>query len=520
MARAYKVVDLFAGPGGLAEGFSSVLTKRGGRAFEIALSVEMEEAAHKTLSLRSFARQFPPNKLPIEYYQFAAGKISQDELLEKYPAKWKVAQKEAMRATLGTPEAADLIYPTVDRIRKSAKGRTILIGGPPCQAYSLVGRARNAGNSEYKAEDDGRHFLYREYIDILNRLRPAAFVMENVKGILSSAVSGSRIFERILNDLERVGEEDGGYKLVALVPNRNGKPSSKTGLNPSDFIVRAEQHSIPQSRHRVFVVGLRADVAATMEGLELESLLEFGKDVSVENVLGELPFLRSGLSKDKDTPEAWQQAIVEAAELLLTVEAPSGSAAETKRLKALFRSVSKYHGKRRSRLYRSSSRNNAKSFCRDMPAALQTFLLDSQLSFLPQHETRGHMKSDLARYLFCSVFSEVYGKPPKASDFPEELAPNHRSWSTGKFADRFRVQSWQNPSKTITSHIAKDGHYYIHPDPKQCRSLTVREAARLQTFPDNYLFLGTRTQQYVQVGNAVPPFLAKQIAEALSGFLP
>ena len=134
---------------------------------------------------------------------------------------------------------------------------------------------------------------------------------------------------------------------------------------------------------------------------------------------------------------------------------------------------------------------------------------------LPNHVTRSHMPDDLARYLFAAVFAATYGHSPTARTFPEHLAPNHRNWTSGKFSDRFRVQVAHEPSRTITSHIAKDGHYYIHPDPSQCRALTVREAARLQTFPDNYLVRGNRTQQYVQVGNAVPPYLAHQIAESL-----
>ena len=125
------------------------------------------------------------------------------------------------------------------------------------------------------------------------------------------------------------------------------------------------------------------------------------------------------------------------------------------------------------------------------------------------------MSTDLARYLFVSIYGEMTGFSPKASDFPESLAPKHVNWGSGKFADRFRVQLRGQPSTTITCHISKDGHYYIHPDPEQCRSLTVREAARLQTFPDNYLFKGNRTEQYIQVGNAVPPFLAKQIGDAI-----
>ena len=129
------------------------------------------------------------------------------------------------------------------------------------------------------------------------------------------------------------------------------------------------------------------------------------------------------------------------------------------------------------------------------------------------------MLADLGRYFYAALYGQIVGVSPKAKDFPRELAPDHRNWKTGKFADRFRVQLWESPATTITSHISKDGHYFIHPDPAQCRSLTVREAARLQTFPDNYFFKGNRTQQFVQVGNAVPPFLASKIADLIYGLL-
>jgi DNA (cytosine-5)-methyltransferase 1 len=133
------------------------------------------------------------------------------------------------------------------------------------------------------------------------------------------------------------------------------------------------------------------------------------------------------------------------------------------------------------------------------------------------------MASDLRRYTFAAVFADATGRSPKLSDFPPSLLPEHGNVKKGvagdMFADRFRVQLPDRASTTITSHISKDGHYFIHYDPLQSRSLTLREAARLQTFPDNYRFLGNRTSQYHQVGNAVPPHLAGQIADIVADVL-
>jgi DNA (cytosine-5)-methyltransferase 1 len=125
------------------------------------------------------------------------------------------------------------------------------------------------------------------------------------------------------------------------------------------------------------------------------------------------------------------------------------------------------------------------------------------------------MEKDFARYLYAIAYASVTGDSPSQENFPRALAPEHKNWFSGKFADRFRVQVKHRPATTVTSHIAKDGHYFVHFDHRQCRTLTVREAARLQSFPDNYFFEGTRTEQYTQVGNAVPPLLAQQIAERI-----
>ena len=150
--------------------------------------------------------------------------------------------------------------------------------------------------------------------------------------------------------------------------------------------------------------------------------------------------------------------------------------------------------------------------------------MDKALGGACNHAPRSHLTSDLYRYLYAAAYAKVEGVSPKLENFPESLWPDHKNTKTavvGKslFNDRFRVQRNGRPATTVTSHISKDGHYFIHPDPTQCRSLTVREAARIQTFPDNYFFCGPRTSQYTQVGNAVPPLLAEQIAEKVFSVL-
>jgi DNA (cytosine-5)-methyltransferase 1 len=504
MARSFRVVDLFAGPGGLAEGFSALRDKDGERIFDISLSVEKERSAFATLRLRSFTRQF--GSLPDAYYDYIAGRISLARLKELHPNEWKLATSETMMLELGTPEAQDAIDPVLDQIRQAAEGAAILIGGPPCQAYSLVGRARNRGIKDYVASDDPRHFLYREYIRIIDRLRPVAFVMENVKGMLSSRIDGAPIIDRILADLRSAGGGPDSYTLVPLVSGGKGPLGG--------HIIRCEDYGIPQNRHRVILLGVRSDSIDLSDGGALcgHALEPSVVKATVSSVLSGMPVLRSGLSKSEDGPQAWRDAVVQG-----FLAAARACEQDGTWLRSL--SVSLRH---RASELKDARLVPPRSSTLPTPIAdnrLGAWLCDPRLEVLPNNETRGHMESDLSRYAFAATFAEQFNRSPKAGDYPRALAPAHENWASGKFADRFRVQRWNAPATTVTSHISKDGHYFIHPDPLQCRSLTVREAARLQTFPDNYFFEGNRTEQYVQVGNAVPPLLALEIARIISVLL-
>ncbi|WP_413060854.1 DNA cytosine methyltransferase [Sphingomonas carotinifaciens] len=501
----YRVVDLFAGPGGLAEGFSAVRDKEGRRVFELALSVEKEASAFRTLRLRSFTRQFV-GELPHTYYDYVAGRISREELASCHPEEWARACDETLQLELGSPGSEELIDPLLDAIRDEAGGETILVGGPPCQAYSTVGRARNKGVAGYVAREDHRHFLYREYIRILRRLKPAAFVMENVKGFLSAKIDGQSIFRMVKADLESAGGEAHSYSIFPLtdVGGRGGR----------EHVIEAEKYGIPQARHRVILFGIRTDLAVRLGGLvHLNHRLHARNQTKVEDVLSGMPPLRSRLSRSADSDETWRSAVLLAFQEAATAVFEEEDDALDVLCPHLMQAAETLKGMASLPPYRSIEAGAVTD------NVLADWLVDPLLRTLPNHEARSHMTSDLARYAYAATFAKVFGRSPKAGDFPIGLAPDHQNWTSGAFKDRFRVQCWGGPSTTVTSHISKDGHYFIHPDPLQCRALTVREAARLQTFPDNYLFEGNRTEQYIQVGNAVPPLLALQIAEVVARVL-
>lgn len=510
---SFPIIDLFAGPGGLAEGFSSLTNAEGDRVFKIRLSIEKDFHAHQTLTLRSFVRQFRVGGLPEDYYGFLEGDIELSELYRRFPDEYQEASNEAWLATLGeTPETE-----IDERITALIGGddNWVLIGGPPCQAYSNAGRSRVGGIDK----NDHRVYLYKEYLRIIARHHPAIFVMENVEGLLSAKLNGEKIFEWILRDLKDpasvFGEHNSpGYKIYSLVTD-----DIKKGV---DYLIKSEDYGVPQKRHRVILLGIREDINTK------PSTLIRANEVKLSSVIGMLPKIRSGMSrtfthstivpkedgglkkkrfyiKAEDSPKNW-------AELTSDVRTELAALLDV--------AVNVNHAEVPLSVGSVYLQYNQSLINPEHPLA--NWYIDPRMRGVTQHESRSHLTQDLKRYLFAALYTLKFKKFPKLRDyklFDEKLLPDHDSADSGNFTDRFRVQVPSAPATTVTSHISKDGHYFIHYDHIQCRSLTVREAARIQTFPDNYWFCGARTEQFHQVGNAVPPFLAYQIAEVVHELL-
>ena len=528
----FAVVDLFAGAGGLGEGFS-----RAG--FDNVLSCEAEATFTETLKLRHFARYTSQEGLHKDYYRFLTGELELGALYARHPEAASKASASSLKYKLGSETKNKTFH---ERLRQQVGEQEFgLLGGPPCQAYSLAGRSRRLGSKGTKREQnkraaefykDEKHALYLNYLETVAFHRPAFFLMENVKGLLSAkkadnAERGS-VFKDILEGLGKptetletlgVKKDDRGnklapvkYRLMPLVPPEELFGFELASPKPSDFVINAKDFGIPQSRERVFILGVRQGVG--IDSIELQK----SSTRTVWDTIGHLPRLRSGLSKSEDSFENWLRAIENNSKIFF---------AGSKHLSALTDVLADLRALNEP-LTRASYQ--AVSNPPANPSSeLENFLADKELGHWTQHETRGHLESDIVRYLYCALAAKELGRSPTLKDWDgnlEKMRPNHQNiemngngLETNTHLDRFKVQIAEQPSSTITSHISKDGHYFIHPDPVQARSLTVREAARLQTFPDDYYFCGPRTEQYIQVGNAVPPFLAFKIANSIKSAL-
>jgi DNA (cytosine-5)-methyltransferase 1 len=578
--QTVAVIDLFAGPGGLGEGFSNC---RPDSPFDIQVSVEYEKNAHRTLTLRSFYRKLTAAERDKYYYPFITSPdedtraIRKKLMLEKCADKWEMARHE----TLGKPHALgnpskwqkikknlplteDDSKPTpdelaimerIDLIKSQSKGPLIVIGGPPCQAYSVNGRNRIRAEKNYSPENDERFFLYQEYLKVLDRANPDAFVMENVEGILSAKLAnGELIFEQIKEQLvrpERTRNEQ--YDIYSLVSEPDVEASKSHGpiyYDDSKYVINASKHGVPQARKRVILLGIKHKYGRVTHFMNEE----VAPPPTTSELLDGLPVLRSGLSKrsqnEEDTLNNWKSIWEDNRNRLITIlsdtkekdyianrdlknkeekthnsrlkqisNAFANTVRELQKLEFPTRLSSIGGGKGNDHF--CSLENSTNLFS---PAFVKKHSelhawLDKDLKGAANHSTRDHMASDLLRYMFSAAWanahSDLKSPFPKSKDYPQALSPDHKNWESGHQADRFRTIGSDMVPLTITSHLRKDGHAHIHYDTAQNRSLTVREAARIQTFPDDYYFEGARGWQYQQVGNAVPSFLAKKIANHL-----
>lgn len=407
-----KVLDLFAGAGGLSEGFIAA-------GCEIIGHIEMDKNACKTLVTRMvYHALWRIGKLD-EYKNYILGKTTLDALIEKYSLQKQ--RDSVICAKIGKDNYKNLLKKIKEKL--GHKSVDIIVGGPPCQAYSHIGRARDEKSMRW----DHRKFLYRYYVEFLKALKPKIFVFENVPGLLSS---GDGIYLREMRKLMKKA----GYK--------------------TDFrIINAADFGVPQNRKRVVLVGWN-------EESKLEKYPVF------------LPVDRKYLVRD------------------FLEDLPKISAGEGSQLVKNFRN-------RNALLERLGISN-------------------PNLCVLMDHVARPHNKRDLEIYRRV-VLAKRKGVTLKYNLLPKRLK-THKNEEC--FLDRFKViDAKAKGSHTVVAHLQKDGHAYIHPELRQNRSLTVREAARLQTFSDDYKFEGTRGLQFRQIGNAVPPMLSRVIAEELIKYL-
>lgn len=435
-----NVIDLFSGGGGLTEGFIR-------QGYKIIAHVEKDKWACETLKTRiifHYLKEKNDLKLYNEYLKIAGNyrkiDINREIIYEKYPGLKEKVEREVLNCTFGDPNEdknATDINEIIKRIKSSMKYNKVrkiglIIGGPPCQAYSLVGR----GVMKDKVEADKRNYLFRYYKQIVEEFSPKIFVFENVPGIITA--KNGQILKAINEEFEEIG-----YTLLSGINE-----------NTRDNIVECASLNIPQNRKRVILFGFKKDLNFKYPNFDKYKLNI--SDITTRAAIGDLPKRNSGVG--------------EYGEIL---EYPKNT------------ELSEYQ-----KLMRSDS------------------------EFITLHQTRYHNKLDIENYK-DAIIKASKGENFIYTDIPKERR-THKNIKA--FIDRYKVHWWDDIPHTILAHLSKDGHYNIHPDIEQCRSLTVREAARIQTFPDNYFFEGPKVAQFTQIGNAVPPILSDIIAQVLIDF--
>ncbi len=413
--NVFNFIDLFAGAGGLSEGFIQA-------GFNPVAHVEMNLMAAQTLETRAafhyFSRQ---NDDAIQYYYaYERGEITREEMFEHVP--------ENVISSVINEELSDKtikgVFRQIDKIMNDDEVDhvDVIVGGPPCQAYSLVGRAQSS-HMLVPMEDDPRNELYKMYTRFLKKYDPEMFVFENVAGIKTAR--GGAAYKNLQAQLKRVG-----YEIECREQN-------------------AVDFGVLQNRKRMIIIGWR-------KGTEhfYPDFVANHSEAIVSDLLDDLAPVKRGKENN-----AYAVGYEECSDYL------------------------KENGIR-------------------TPDDVVT-----------HHIARPNCERDVQIYgMAIDAWND--GEQRLSYDkLPEELR-THKN--TTSFKDRFKVvEGNQHSCHTVLAHLAKDGHYFIHPDRRQCRSITVREAARLQTFPDSYYFEGSRGEMFKQIGNAVPPMMAKVIAEAI-----
>lgn len=438
------VLDLFSGAGGLTEGFF----KEG---YCVASHVEKEKWTCETLKTRIIFH-FLKEKGDLDSYNNyiinANGYKNINDrrkfIYNKYPELKKRIKTEVLNKTFGNPaneKEATSTRGIISLIEKSLSYNNkasvdLIIGGPPCQAYSVIGRAR----MKETVCKDKRNYLFYYYKEIVRHFNPRYFIFENVPGILNT--QGGSLFKRIKVEFNNIG-----FKLLS-------GPLKKDELN----ILDSSDFGVYQTRKRLILFGYREDMNARYPDFKKYALKDISEHKTTRNIIGDLPKLKPGKGND-----FWLTGYSSEEDL----------------------------------------------------SGIQKYLSKDSIG-VTNHKARSlNAKIDWKIYKIAIKMARN-GQQLRYPDLPKNLKTHKNEKS---FNDRFKVHWWDDIPHTIVAHIAKDGHYNIHPDIKQCRSLTVREAARIQSFPDNYLFEGPRTWQYIQVGNAVPPLMSQAMAKALKDVL-
>lgn len=403
-------IDLFAGAGGLSEGFIR-------EGFNPIAHVEMNKEAADTLKTRLAFHYLNETNKVSKYYSYLKGEITRAELWNSIPQEIisSVINREISKKTI------EDIFDSID-IQLGSKKVDAIIGGPPCQAYSLVGRSRDPN----RMSGDKRNYLFRHYAEFLARYKPKYFVFENVLGLLTA---GS---QKYLNEM---------LSLFAEI-----------GYSTDYKVLNAEDYGVLQRRRRVIIIGHKGKAKFKFPELSTtENKWQIKKDL-----FADLPTLVPGQKMD----------------------------------------IVKYTRKINEYQQSTETRNG--------------------IDFTTQHITRYHNERDLEIYSIAIDKWLNKNERLKYNDLPKRLQTHT---NVEAFLDRYKVVDPLGHSHTVVAHISKDGHYYIYPDAKQIRSISVREAARIQSFPDDYYFEGGRTAAFKQIGNAVPPLMANAIAIALRDIL-